>query len=72
MESINVKTAEIITEDSSVKAKWKISWGDGYYPYCSNCGKEPNWSIAKFGLPDHCPFCKAEMANTEELNAPLP
>ena len=62
----NTATAETAVEQQKT-GKWLIS-SDGYYPYCSECGNEPNWSIVKFGLPDHCPLCKAEMLNTETLN----
>lgn len=35
--------------------EWKIN-SDGYYPYCSCCGKEPLG-----GMSDFCPNCGAEM-----------
>lgn len=38
-----------------VHAKWIIC-SDGYYPYCSNCRKEP-----KGGMSNYCPYCGAKM-----------
>lgn len=34
--------------------KWIIS-SDGYYPYCSECGKEPK------EMSEFCPHCGAKM-----------
>lgn len=36
-------------------SEWKIN-SNGYYPYCSNCGKEPNGGMSKY-----CPNCGAKM-----------
>jgi hypothetical protein len=33
---------------------WIIN-SDGYYPMCSNCGDEPQWTT------DYCPKCGAKM-----------
>ena len=38
-------------------AEWKVC-SDGYYPYCSNCGKEP-----KGGMSRYCPNCGSKMGN---------
>jgi len=40
------------------KAKWEICC-DGYYPYCSNCHKEPQGRE----MTRYCPNCGAEMCN---------
>ena len=41
--------------------EWKIN-PDGYYPYCSECGKEPkNGVMSKF-----CPNCGAKMDGRNE------
>lgn len=40
------------------KAKWEICC-DGYYPYCSNCRKEPQGRE----MTRYCPNCGAEMCN---------
>lgn len=37
--------------------EWKIN-SDGWYPYCSECFKEP-----KGGLSNYCPNCGAFMKN---------
>ena len=37
-------------------AKWEIC-SDGYYPYCSNCKKEPQGRIMTL----FCPNCGAQM-----------
>lgn len=38
------------------RGEWKIN-SDGYYPYCSECGKEPNNGI----MSKFCPECGAKM-----------
>ena len=38
--------------------EWKINC-DGYYPYCSECGYEPN------RMTKHCPECGAVMNKVE-------
>lgn len=40
-------------------AKWIIS-SDGYYPYCSNCRREPTRGV----LTEHCPCCGYKMIGT--------
>ena len=40
------------------KAKWEICC-DSYYPYCSNCHKEPQGRE----MTKYCPNCGAEMCN---------
>lgn len=55
---------------SEIEATWEICC-DGYYPYCKNCGYEPDYfklSKNNFKLPDICPNCGAKMINTDELN----
>lgn len=42
------------------KAKWEICC-DGYYPYCSNCHKEPQGRE----MTKYCPNCGAEMCNPQ-------
>ena len=37
------------------QGEWKIS-SEGWYPYCSECGKEP-----KGGMSNYCPNCGAKM-----------
>ena len=41
---------------SQRKAHWIINC-DGYYPVCSNCGKEPPYRT----MTDYCPCCGAYM-----------
>ena len=38
------------------RGEWKIN-SDGYYPYCSRCGKEPKNGV----MTDFCPNCGADM-----------
>lgn len=38
------------------KGEWKINC-DGYYPYCSECGKEPSGRT----MTDYCPHCGVKM-----------
>ena len=46
-----------IVEAKSVKhAKWEIC-SDGYYPYCSRCGVEPESGK----MTKYCPSCGAKM-----------
>ena len=47
-------------ENSGPLAKWEIN-SDGYYPYCSDCGFEPE----KISL--YCPNCGKKMINSLEL-----
>ena len=47
---------EVIPTYKSNKAEWKIN-SDGYYPYCSNCNKEPEGGK----MTDFCPNCGADM-----------
>ena len=45
------------TRDSINKVvRWLIN-SDGYYPYCSNCKKEPESRI----MTNFCPSCGADM-----------
>lgn len=37
-------------------SRWEICC-DGYYPYCKNCGKEPQGRV----MTDYCPNCGAKM-----------
>ena len=39
------------------EGKWIINC-DGYYPYCSLCGEEPNIKHSE-ELPPYCPYCGA-------------
>lgn len=39
-----------------VHAKWEINC-DGYYPYCTDCKKEPENGI----MSKYCPHCGAKM-----------
>ena len=48
------------TVDSVPIASWIIN-PDGYYPYCSNCGKEPD------DIAENCPNCGAYMKNFKKL-----
>ena len=41
---------------SAEKAKWEIN-SDGYYPYCSKCGNEPQNRV----MTDFCPNCGCYM-----------
>ena len=44
--------------EKQLTAKWEINC-DGYYPYCTNCGNEPQVKeLTKF-----CPKCGAMMLN---------
>lgn len=55
---------------SDIKSCWEIGY-DGYYPYCKNCGYEPDYIYFKKHnklLPKVCPKCHAEMTNADELN----
>ena len=58
------KAVEIVQrwsdENSGPLAKWEIN-SDGYYPYCSDCGFEPE----KISL--YCPNCGKKMINSLEL-----
>lgn len=40
-------------------AHWEIN-EDGYYPYCTKCGKEPQDGK----MTEICPNCKARMVNS--------
>ena len=42
--------------DTTKHSKWEISF-DGYYPYCLNCGYEPD----RDNLTDCCPKCNSIM-----------
>ena len=49
-------------------AKWEISWGDGYYPYCSNCGCEPPYPMnINLDKCQVCPKCGATITNCDEF-----
>lgn len=41
------------------RAHWKIN-SDGYYPYCSNCGYEPDT------MTDYCGSCGYDMREGEQ------
>lgn len=43
--------------------QWKIN-SDGYYPYCSECGKEPQGRE----MTDFCPNCGAKMYGENDDN----
>ena len=43
-----------------VRGRWLIN-PDGYYPYCSACGQEPQGRV----LTDYCPNCGARMGAAE-------
>lgn len=45
----------ILIQYGELTAYWDICV-DGYYPYCSNCKKEPNG-----GMSPYCPNCGAKM-----------
>ena len=45
-------------ENCEKRGEWKINF-DGYYPYCSECGYEPE------EMTKHCPGCGAVMNNDE-------
>ena len=47
---------EICKEQSSHAAEWRIN-PDGYYPYCSECGEEPQGQV----MTKYCPNCGAAM-----------
>lgn len=56
----SLRNAEIISSEYKPRltAKWDINC-DGYYPYCTNCGNEPQVKeLTKF-----CPKCGALMLN---------
>ena len=44
---------------SKTNGVWIIS-SDGYYPYCSECGFEPEWTGEDNRTPE-CPNCGARM-----------
>lgn len=46
-----------LCEYNCIEAKWEIS-PDGYYPYCSNCGEEPQDGT---NLKPYCANCGAKM-----------
>lgn len=48
---------ESTTKTKWPEAKWEIN-PDGYYPYCSNCGEEPQDST---NLKPYCANCGAKM-----------
>lgn len=51
----NLVKSQPVSEVQKIKyGKWIIS-SDGYYPYCSECGKEPK------EMSDFCPHCGAKM-----------
>lgn len=43
------------------KGKWIIN-SDGYYPYCSECRKEPK----NGDMTDFCPNCGADMRGEQD------
>ena len=54
---INKQKAEIEKlRERNTFGEWKINC-DGYYPYCSECGKEPSGRT----MTDYCPCCGAKM-----------
>lgn len=56
----DLENAEIIEAEPVKHGKWLIS-SDGYYPYCSECKKEPkNREMTKF-----CAECGAKMDKEE-------
>lgn len=57
--SVN-KIVDITERKTQKKGIWKIS-PDGYYPYCSYCGYEPEWVIGKDSRTRYCSNCGAEM-----------
>lgn len=58
MFGLNVMPNECSCSEQEMQAEWLICV-DGYYPYCSNCGKEP----VKHEMPGSCPHCGAHMIN---------
>lgn len=44
------------------QAKWLIN-SDGYYPYCSNCGKEPDGRK----MSKYCPDCGVRMDGDKDV-----
>lgn len=54
------ETAMKINEAPAVRAlepaRWLIN-SDGYYPYCSRCGREPEDG----NMTSTCPHCRANM-----------
>ena len=53
----NIPVADVAPVKHS---KWEICC-DGYYPYCKNCGKEPQGRT----MTDYCPNCGARMDGVE-------
>lgn len=53
----NIPAADVAPVKHS---KWEICC-DGYYPYCKNCGKEPQGGA----MTDYCPNCGARMDEVE-------
>lgn len=53
----NIPAADVAPMKHS---KWEICC-DGYYPYCKNCGKEPQGRA----MTDYCPNCGARMDGVE-------
>ena len=47
-----IHKAEEIKGQVTKQAKWEIC-SDGYYPYCTNCNKEP----PSGEMTDYCPNC---------------
>lgn len=59
-EVIRLLNSEPVADVQEVRhGKWIIS-SDGYYPYCSECWKEPK-EISEF-----CPHCGAKMDRGEQ------
>lgn len=53
-------------KDAIKTGVWIISC-DGYYPYCSECGFEPEPpNIHKDNRTPHCPYCGARMKKEVE------
>ena len=47
--------------DNKEQATWLIN-PDGYYPYCSNCGYEPDRPVFnKTNMTPYCPNCGERM-----------
>lgn len=51
-----IETAPTVDAVEVVHGEWKIC-SDGYYPYCSNCQREPQSGK----MTDYCPNCGAKM-----------
>lgn len=54
----DIPTADVRPERHG---EWKIN-SDGYYPYCSKCGNEPQNRV----MTDYCPNCGANYKEDDE------